>query len=113
MAFSARSIAPCRHEQDYAGKVLVMSPDTLRESCWDPRNQLWYGEGGFGCTPHARGQAVFATCLGDGEQTRWNRSDFAGVLDEQYLPDWAQEKLKELRSSQQKQYGGLSMGGMS
>lgn len=102
-----------RHEQDYAGKVLVMSPDTLRESYWDPRNQLWYGEGGFGCTPHARGQAVFATCLGDGEQTRWNRSDFAGVLDEQYLPDWAQEKLKELRSSQQKQYGGLSMGGMS
>lgn len=26
---------------DYTGKVLVMSPDTLRESCWDPRNQLW------------------------------------------------------------------------
>lgn len=30
-----------RHEQDYKGKVLVMSPDTLRESCWDPRDQLW------------------------------------------------------------------------
>ncbi len=102
-----------RHEQDYAGKVLVMSPDTLRESCWDPRNQLWYGEGGFGCTPHARGQAVFATCLGDGEQTRWNRSDFAGVLDEQYLPDWAREKLEELRSLRQEpEQSGPIMGGM-
>jgi len=100
-------------EQDYAGKVLVMSPDTLRESCWDPRNQLWYGEGGFGCTPHARGQAVFATCLGDGEQTRWNRSDFAGVLDEQYLPDWAREKLEELRGLQQEpEQSGPIMGGM-
>ena len=31
-----------RHEQDFKGKVLVLSPDTLRESCWDPHNQLWY-----------------------------------------------------------------------
>lgn len=27
---------------DYAGKVLVLSPDTLRESCWTQENQLWY-----------------------------------------------------------------------
>lgn len=102
-----------RHEQDYKGKVLVMSPDTLREACWDPRNQLWYGECGFGCSPHASGRAVYATCLGDGEKTRWNRSDFVGVLDEQYLPDWAREKLEELRSPQQEQDGGPTMGGMT
>ena len=27
---------------DYEGKVLVLSPDTLRESCWTQENQLWY-----------------------------------------------------------------------
>ena len=102
-----------RHEQDYTGKVLVMSPDTLREACWDPRNQLWYAEMGFGCSPHASGRAVFATCLGDGEKTRWNRSDFTGVLDEQYLPDWAVEKLEELRGPQQEQTDGPAMGGMT
>lgn len=99
-------------EQDYTGKVLVMRSDTLKESCWDSRNQLWLGEGGFGCSPHARGQAVFATCLGDGEQTRWNRSDFAGVLDEQYLPYWAREKLEELLGSRQEQ-SDPTMGGMN
>ena len=26
---------------DYTGRVLVMSPDTLREECWDARNQIW------------------------------------------------------------------------
>jgi len=93
--------------------VLVMRPDTLRESCWDPRNMLWLAEGGFGCSPHARGQAVYATCLGDGEKTRWNRSYFAGVLDEQYLPDWAREKLEELRTPQQEQDTGPAMGGMT
>ena len=98
---------------DYDGKVLVLSPDTLKESHWTPRDQLWYGESGFGCSPHARGQAVYATCLGDGEQTRWNRSDFTGVLDEQYLPAWAAERLAEIQNSQQKQpeapSGGMEM----
>lgn len=102
-----------RHEQDYKGRVLVMSPDTLREACWDSRNQLWLAEGGFGCSPDASGRAVYATCLGDGEKTRWNRSDFTGVLDEQYLPDGAREKLVELRGPQQEQDGGPAMGGMT
>ena len=101
-----------RHSLDYTGKVLVMRPDTLRESCWSPRNQLWLAEGGFGCSPTASGRAVYATCLGDGEQSHWDRADFIGVLDEQYLPDWAAEKLDELRGSQQKQSGPV-MGGMN
>ncbi len=31
-----------RNELDYKGKVLVMSPDTLRESFWNTGSQLWY-----------------------------------------------------------------------
>lgn len=100
-------------EQDYENRVLVLSPEALRESCWAPRNQLWLGEGGFGCSPDARGQAVYATCLGDGEKARWNRSDFAGVLDEQYLPDWAREKLDELRAAQRERLDGPAAFGMT
>ena len=111
--FGPEHCAGDKHELDYEGKVLVMSPDTLRESCWDARNQLWYAEGGFGCSPTASGRAVYATCLGDGEETCWNRADFTGVLDVQYLPDWAQEKLEELRGPQQKQDSGQIMGSMS
>ena len=29
--------------------------------------------------------------------TRWNRADFVGVLKEEFLPDWAEEKLEKLR----------------
>lgn len=105
-----------RNRLDFTGKVLILSPKTLRESCWDARNQLWYGEGGFGCSPDSSGRAVYATCLGDGEKTRWNRADFIGVLDEQYLPEWAMEKLEELRGPKQEQtnenspvQGGMAM----
>lgn len=102
-----------RDDQDFTGKVLVLSLDSLKESCWDPRNMLWLGEGGFGCSPTSSGRAVYATCLGDGEKTRWNRSDFMGVLNEQFLPDWAAEKLEELRGPQQEQSGGPTMGNMT
>lgn len=98
-----------RAEQDFTGKVLVIDSDMLKESCWSQENQLWYAHDGFGCKPHARGRSVRCTCLGDGEMTNWNRADFIGVLDERYLPEWAQEKLAELTAPQQSQPDRSSM----
>ena len=92
-----------RAEQDYTGKVLVLSPDTLKESYWSQENQLWYAHDGFGCSPTAIGRSVRCTCLGDGEMTRWNRDEFIGVLDEKFLPEWAQEKLAELTAPRQEE----------
>lgn len=99
-------------DQDFTGKVLILRPDVLREDCWSAQNQLWYGECGFGCSPSARGRAVYATCLGDGEKARWNREDFIGVLNERYLPDWAMERLSELRGPEQEQADSPTRGGM-
>lgn len=89
--------------QDYTGKVLILRPSVLADNCRDVKNQLWYGQSGFGLSPTSSGRAVFATCLGNGEKARWNRLDFMGVLDEQYLPDWAAERLTELRAPAQQQ----------
>lgn len=101
--FGAEHCVGDRAEQDFTGKVLVLSPDTLKESCWSQENQLWYAHDGFGCSPHAIGRSVRCTCLGDGEMTRWNRHEFIGVLDEKYLPDWAREKLMELTAPRQEE----------
>lgn len=101
--FGAEHCVGDRAEQDYTGKVLVLSPDTLKESCWSQENQLWYAHDGFGCSPHAIGRSVRCTYLGDGEMTRWNRHEFIGVLDEKYLPDWAREKLMELTAPRQEE----------
>ena len=61
------------------------------------RNDTYlYAHDGFGCSPHAIGRSVRCTCLGDGEHTRWNRSDFIGILKDEYMPDWAREKLLAL-----------------
>ena len=101
--FGAEHCVGDRAEQDFTGKVLVLSPDTLKESCWSQADQLWYAHDGFGCRPHAIGRSVRCTCLGDGETTRRNRHEFIGVLDEKYLPDWAREKLMELTAPRQEE----------
>ena len=95
--FSPNQCEPDSFEKlDYEGKVLVLSPDTLKESCWKPENQLWFANSGFGCLPHALEETIRATCLADGETTRWNRRDFIGPLKAEYLPDWAKGRLLEL-----------------
>lgn len=62
-----------------------------------------YGHDGFGCSPHAIGRSIRCTCLGDGEHTRWNRSDFIGILKDECLPDWAMEKLLALTEQHSEQ----------
>ncbi len=99
--FDQGQCEPDSKTQDYEGRVLVLSPDTLKESCWSQENQLWYAHDGFGCSPTAIGRSVRCTCLGDGETTRWNRSDFVGILREECLPEWAKEKLEQLQSQEQ------------
>lgn len=101
---------PNTSELDFTGKVLVLSPNILKECCWRPYDQLWYAHDGFGCTPHARGRSVRCTCLSDGEETRWNRHDFVGVLKDNCMPDWAREKLEQLTVQKNlPQMGGMTM----
>lgn len=107
--FGSEHCEPDSYESlDYKGRVLVLSPDTLKEPCWSPENQLWLAHDGFGCSPHAIGRSIRCTCLGDGEMTRWNRTDFIGVLKEEFLPDWAREKLAEFQE-QDAVMGGINM----
>ena len=109
--FGAEHCVGDRAEQDFTGKVLVLSPEALQEQYWGQDYQLLYARSGFGCAPHSSGRAVFATCLSDGETARWNREDFIGVLHDKFLPEWAKPKLAELNA--QEQTNAPTMGGMN
>ena len=39
--FDQKQCEPDSSELDYTGKVLVLSPNTLKEEYWSPENQLW------------------------------------------------------------------------
>ena len=110
--FDQKQCEPDSSDLDYTRKVLVLSLNTLKEEYWSPENQLWLAQSGFGCSPTARGRSILCTCLGDGEQTRWNRNDFIGVLKDEYLPDWAKEALKQYQRPEQEETQEMQMGGM-
>ena len=94
--------------QELKGKVLVMSPFTLKESYWAPENQLWLATRRLWLRSQCCGQGGIRHCLGDGEQTRWNRSDFIGILREEHLPGWAREGLEQIRQKDLAESAGMT-----
>ncbi len=85
-------------EINYIGKVVALRPETLKDEYKTPEYQLFLAEGGFGCTPNARGRKVFGKFLFDGDETYYQRSDIIGVVKDEHLPEWAKQKLADMTS---------------
>lgn len=90
---------------DYEGQVLVLKPEMLGGEYKTPDYQLFYAFGGFGCSPDAKGRKVMGQFLRDGEETNFRREDFVGVLKEEFLPEWAAEKLMQLQPPNEQEDG--------
>ena len=96
-------------EIDYTDRVLVLKPSVLKDEYKTPDYQLFLAEGGFGCSANARGRKIFGQFLKDGEKTYYQRSDFIGVLKDEYLPEWAAEKLDEINPPEENEDSGMTM----
>lgn len=86
--------------EDFTGQLLVLKPEILKDECKTPEDQLFYAENGFGCSPGSHGK-VMGEFLIDGEETSFHRDDFLGIVKDEFLPEWAAEKLAELQPSEQ------------
>ena len=83
--------------QDYTGKLLILGASALKDEYKQGKYQYFFATSGFGCDPTATGTKVFGEFLYDGEETHFHRGAFVGIADESKLPDWAFEKLEEIR----------------
>lgn len=71
---------------DFVGKVMVLNPTMLKDSCKSGDFQLVFCTGGFGCSPTASGRKVYGEFLADGENCQYQRDDFIGELKPEHLP---------------------------
>lgn len=85
----------CTDEGDFEGKLIVMKPSSLKDRYKTPDFQLFYATSGFGCDPTKIGTQVAGYFLKDDEYAHFRRADFIGVMREECIPEWAQEKLKQ------------------
>ena len=86
---------------DFKNKLMVINATVLSEAYKKPEYQLFYCTGGFGCSPTGSGRKVYGEYFIDGEQGMLERDGFIGEIQEEFLPDWAAEKLKEMQSQEQ------------
>ena len=102
----------CTTDEDYRRKVVIIRPDTLKDEYKTPENQLFYAEGGNGCRIDSLGTKVFGQHLNDGEKGYYRRAEIVGVISDEYLPDWAKEKVEAIRSESEEaevpQIGGIT-----
>ena len=93
----------CYYDQaDYAGKVVAIRPDILRDEYKTPDDQLFYATGGFGCKSDSLGRKIYGVLLKDGEKCVFLRGEVIGAVKLELIPDWANEKVAELTSEQKK-----------
>lgn len=85
------------------GKIMAIKAEALSPEYRACSHQLMLAQGGFGCSPGSRGQAVFGVNIYSGAQERWNRSDILGVVSESALPEWAREKATALQNTPAKE----------
>lgn len=95
---------------DYEDRILVISPSSLKDEYKTPEDQLFKATGGFGCSPTAIGRTVYGFFIKDNEEACFGRSDFIGVMKDEFIPNWVKEKLNISEDSTEPvEDGGMSM----
>lgn len=91
----------CLEDGDYEGRLIIMKPSSLKDQYKTPDFQLFYATGGFGCDPKRVGTQVSGYFLKDGEYAHFRRSDFIGIIKDECIPEWAQEKLQQYQQAEE------------
>lgn len=100
---------PGMETESLENQLVILAPTSLAPEYRTADCQLGYAISGFGCTPKARGQAVYVEELYSGDVSRWDRSDILGLADLNKLPDWAKGKIQareQERNQPKKNKGG-------
>ena len=94
--FTINDCIPDDRSSNLTGKVVVIE---VHYEYQHPAYQLVLVDGGNGAGG-GRGIAVFGTNLATGERVRWERYDILGELKPSRMPEWAMERLAEIRRNE-------------
>ena len=80
----------------YMNQLVVIKPENMIASSRTADEQLLLATNGFGCDPDARGHAVYCKNLFSEKTVRWERSDIAGIIQPERIPEWAHQRLHDM-----------------
>lgn len=82
------------NQLNYENQILIVDPVQLKSDFRKIGYQLFYAEGGAGCSPDARGSSIFGKNIYTDERERWMRGDFLGIADISSLPENVQGTVR-------------------
>lgn len=94
--FHLLDISACRgktENQDFTGKLLILNPRVLGDSCKSPTAQYVYATG-F----QEKNRTVEGYFLSNGQKAEFRQRNFLGIADTEKLPEWAAKRLSEIQS---------------
>ena len=94
---TAEMCYPNDSSKSVEGTIVAIKASVLRDEYRMDTHQLVLVTGGFGAAANARGNACFTINLYTGKSTRWERYDVQGEVKPEHMPQWAKEKLAEIR----------------
>ena len=95
---------PISHSDDINNKIVVIKAEILRPEYRSSGHQLKLCTGGFGASANSRGSACFCTDLRTGKDSRFERWDILGVMNESDLPQWAKDGLASIKQAEAKKH---------
>ena len=96
--YTVKDCLPESAHANYEDQLLILNPFLLNDDYKHGDYQLFYARSGNGCDESNLGRKVFGVFLKDGERTHFLRDDFLGIADESKIPDWAKERLDQLKN---------------
>ena len=80
---------------DYLNQYVLIKAECLAPEFRVEQYQIMKAESGNGCSPHAIGQSVFGMNLFEERDVRYDRSDIAGIINPEKMPEWAKSRIQD------------------
>ncbi len=90
-------------KRNYENQILILDPTYLAPEYRTKEVQMVLAISGFGCAPGHRAHKIYCQSLSDGEKFQIRGNDVFGILDQQFVPQWANEKAAVMRNALLKQ----------
>ena len=96
---------PVSYDDDLHNRVIVIKPEVLRREYQRATRQYQLCTNGFGASPNSRGSACFCINLFNGKDSRFERQDVLGIVNEEQMPDWVKDGLDRVTKQRHKDRG--------
>ena len=96
--YTVKDCLPESAHANFEDQLLVLNPFLLNDDYKHGDYQLFYARTGNGCDESNLGRKVLGVFLKDGERTHFLRDDFLGIANESKIPEWAKERLDQLKN---------------